>query len=393
MSSFSLLDLAPETHHVYKRSKSVVIPRVPLNGHYIPISYPESSLFSSPFFQYPSWPGQLNPSKSRWILSSPFCSYFEQLSYVPDSFDIFTEDYLMLKESYPSLEYRSRQKSEWGLSHNSAIDSSGHRFDLINTSRLCSQPIHSNNLHYIYLHHSESLNYFHWLTEYLPRIYLLYLIFGDYLSTKITLASVGFKPKSFHIDSLSCFTDSPCQLMHYPTASNIPRSLLVHPPAPGWCATQYLRMMTSFIFSKLALDASCVSYFRNKIIFIMRGKTTKNNRDLSDSSLNQFLQFCNQNDIIPLDPSEYSFNQQISIFSCVNAVVGVHGAAFANQIFCSVNTKILEFVPLSASAIPTCYLSSVSECIWSCIPLQINSNGMLELDSDCYSAILDWLNN
>ena len=171
------------------------------------------------------------------------------------------------------------------------------------------------------------------------EFFLLYLVFGDLISSKFTFASVGFQPKSFHLESLNCFTKNLTPLVHYSSACSIPRSVLVQPPSPGWCATQYLRMMRSFLISKLSLDCSCINAFNNKRIFILRGNSTKNVRDLSDVSLQSFLDFCIQNDIIPIDPSDYTFTQQVSIFSCVKAVIGVHGAAFTNQIFCSPNTK------------------------------------------------------
>jgi len=394
MSSYTLLSSAVSTHSIFHTSKTLNIPKITSNGYYYPLEYPLKSPFSSPFFNFTSWPGLLNPKTREWSLTSPFCRYFEDLMYVPDSFDIFIDRSVVLSESYPSDDIRAKQKLSWGLSHNSLIDDQGHLINLIQSSRLISEYSSENSIHFVYICHSEGLNYFHWLTEYLPRVYLLHLAFGPFISSNIIFASIGCTPRSFHADSINIFnSEISARYIHYPSTTRIPRSIVVQTPSPGWCATFYLRDMVAFIKANMPYHENILCKFANQIIFVVRGQDTKNNRDLSAKSLEQFLSFCQDSNIIVLDPSDYSFTEQVAIFSSVRAVVGVHGAAFANQIFCNINTRVLEFVPRSSSAIPTCYLSSVSQCHWSCFPLEYDVNGMLELKSYYHHHILNWLLN
>ena len=49
--------------------------------------------------------------------------------------------------------------------------------------------------------------------------------------------------------------------------------------------------------------------------------------------------------------SEYDFASQINIFHHAETVVGLHGAGFANILFCKEGTKILELKPLTAGEI------------------------------------------
>ena len=40
--------------------------------------------------------------------------------------------------------------------------------------------------------------------------------------------------------------------------------------------------------------------------------------------------------------SEYNFIEQVNIFYNANCVIGLHGAGFANIVFCKKNTVVLE---------------------------------------------------
>ena len=57
--------------------------------------------------------------------------------------------------------------------------------------------------------------------------------------------------------------------------------------------------------------------------------------------------------------SDYSFSEQVDLFSNASYVVGLHGAGFANTVFCKPNTKILEFKPINAGDM---YKNLASKC-------------------------------
>ena len=49
--------------------------------------------------------------------------------------------------------------------------------------------------------------------------------------------------------------------------------------------------------------------------------------------------------------SNYHFSDQVKIFNEAENIVGLHGAGFANIVFCKPNTKILELQSNTAGAI------------------------------------------
>ena len=60
---------------------------------------------------------------------------------------------------------------------------------------------------------------------------------------------------------------------------------------------------------------------------------------------NEVVEFLEKNGFVSVILSELSFENQIELFMNANFVTGLHGAGYANIIFCSPNTKILELKP------------------------------------------------
>ena len=46
--------------------------------------------------------------------------------------------------------------------------------------------------------------------------------------------------------------------------------------------------------------------------------------------------------------SDFSFSDQVALFHNAEQIVGLHGAAFANTIFCKPKTKVVEMRPDTA---------------------------------------------
>ena len=88
---------------------------------------------------------------------------------------------------------------------------------------------------------------------------------------------------------------------------------------------------------------SAIEFDSNEKIFI----------DRSESKFNH-CQFQNNNEIVAFLISkgfsiykigQLSFEQQVYLFKKAKVIVGAHGAAFANLVFCSPKTKVIEIKP------------------------------------------------
>ena len=95
----------------------------------------------------------------------------------------------------------------------------------------------------------------------------------------------------------------------------------------------------------------------NRKLFLKKNKKLKFNKkiflDRSNSKFNH-CQIYNQkfvngwikkNNIIICKPEKFSLNYQINLFNRSSIILGAHGAAFTNIIFCKPKTKIIEIIP------------------------------------------------
>ncbi len=63
---------------------------------------------------------------------------------------------------------------------------------------------------------------------------------------------------------------------------------------------------------------------------------------------NEVVEFLEKNGFVSVILSDLSFEDQIKLFMNADFVTGLHGAGYANIVFCSPNTKILELKPYSS---------------------------------------------
>ncbi len=79
-----------------------------------------------------------------------------------------------------------------------------------------------------------------------------------------------------------------------------------------------------------------------ELLFITRKKGTRR----SLSNIDVVEQLARENGFSVIDPGDYSWIEQVKLFSAAKRIIGVHGAGLTNIIFCkSHNVKILEILP------------------------------------------------
>ena len=182
----------------------------------------------------------------------------------------------------------------------------------------------------IVIHDHYSQNYFHWLTECLPKLYLhekdykrcLVLLPEayskcDFISTTLKLLNWEFKFinkknivffQTLYIPELTC--GSGCQ----------------HP--------DYLLPV---IFGlKNSLGISLIQ--GSKKIFITRRSTTSR-RSYPYNELEEFLR---EEGYIIIEAERYSFTEQVNLFSDCSHFIAIHGAGLTNTMFMPEHSKVME---------------------------------------------------
>lgn len=183
-----------------------------------------------------------------------------------------------------------------------------------------------------------TLNYFHWLIEYLPR---LKNISVDQLKDHHLI--IGKKmPRSFH-DSLSIVAPDvpfievdPAEEEIHVNHLLVPSFHTYHPDdfnseywIGGGISYDHLDYLRSRVFAVVPKKSHNL-----KRIFLSRkgGRNIVNIDEVSDVLMQYGFQF--------LSPENYSFEEQVQIFQDAEVIVGPAGAAFSNLIFCGTGTKV-----------------------------------------------------
>ena len=195
-------------------------------------------------------------------------------------------------------------------------------------------------------------NYWHWLLDVIPRIHILekanifdnnidYYLFPDLMrkfqGETLDILNIHHKKRlsSRHIRHLVAdeiiVTSHPYNLLNNPYIDSL--------QIPTWIV-DYLKNK----FLKICLKETSLTSFPQKI-FINRkdghsARYLTNNSEV-EKNLKKFK-------FLSLTMSDFSFSDQVALFHNAEQIVGLHGAAFANTIFCKPKTKVVEMRPDTA---------------------------------------------
>lgn len=186
-------------------------------------------------------------------------------------------------------------------------------------------------------------NYFHWLFDVLPRLGVFekkynlkkidFFLFPDTTQKfqKETLKLLKLDKKSLssikyrHIQSDQVFVTTHPYIFSknsHKDAQKIPRWIC------QWLKNNFLKHSSN-------------KYNYNKVYINRRFEknSDKSRIIINNSEIKQFLEKLGFKSLFLED---FSFVDQISIFNNAKIIVGLHGAGFANLVFCKKNTKIVE---------------------------------------------------
>jgi len=189
-------------------------------------------------------------------------------------------------------------------------------------------------------------NYFHFIFDILPKIYLLnskidikkidyFYLLGAYKWQIDILKILGIKEKKIinskinkHISADEIyFVDHPWYFKGI-IQTNLDK-------LPDWI----IKTNRKILFNKKAVK---MKKNANKI-FIDRSDSKYNHCQISN--LREIIKFSKENKFKIYQLSNFSFKKQISLFENSKIIMGAHGAGFANIIFCKPSTKIIELIP------------------------------------------------
>ena len=186
-------------------------------------------------------------------------------------------------------------------------------------------------------------NYFHFIFDIVPKIFLL--------DTKNELNNIDYfyltNPKKWKIKILKMLGINTNKILN----SNIYNHILAdevyavdHPWYNKGLIQYSLHKIPKWIINynrKIFLKQS--KKFTSKKIFLDRSDSSFNHCQIEN--IDQITTLMNKKKINIYRPEKLSFKNQIKLFNNSSIIIGAHGAAFTNIIFCKPRTKIIEIIP------------------------------------------------
>ena len=195
----------------------------------------------------------------------------------------------------------------------------------------------------IHLHKEHEANYFHWIVEVLPRLFICEKLALDYqipilvsndLHTNLydLLDRVREPRRAVLKLEKSCWYR--IQRLTYP--SDLSRILDVYDRPPSTDTTYIPVALLSEMASSIKKTAMPSMTVQKKRIFLRRGPTYR--KLLNEADVEKMLE---DYGFETINLSEMSIEEQIGLFLQVDVVVGPSGAGMTNMIWCEPSTKFL----------------------------------------------------
>ena len=189
-------------------------------------------------------------------------------------------------------------------------------------------------------------NYWHWLFDVLPRLKICndanlnleeidYFLFpsleANFQNETLDLLNIDKRKRLSSKNYRHFSADSIVVTSH-------PYALLNDPDVDSLNIPQWLFHFLKNSFLKRCLEKTNIKDFRKKI-YINRKDGTSLRYLINENEVEHFL---DKEGFTSIKLSDHSFSDQVAIFYNAEQVVGLHGAGFANTIFCKDGTKIIE---------------------------------------------------
>jgi len=190
---------------------------------------------------------------------------------------------------------------------------------------------------------SSGENYFHFMFDILPKLWLV--------KSKIKFEDIDYfllnKKIDWQIKILEMIGISSNKILSAKQYRHIEAARIISVTHP-WYLEGYIQEQVSNIPVWIVYELR--THFLNKNI---SKKNLKIFIDRSDSKFkhckimnsNELISFLKKRNFQIVKPENLSLNEQIDIFNNAKIIAGGHGAALTNIIFCEKKTNIIEFIP------------------------------------------------
>lgn len=217
----------------------------------------------------------------------------------------------------------------------------------------------ANSYTFCIKYHADADNYWHWTFDWLPRLWSLYhwMIANNISTSEIQFFSYGHL-NSFQLDWLHLLFGNSLNVIYL---SSPVQFLNCIQPNFSFSA-HHNREYLDFLFQTVSPHLPNIS--SPSRIYIHRGHA-KNGRNVTNES--EILSLLTSLGFVSVSMDNLSIFQQASLFNSADIIIGPHGSAFVNMIYCQQNISVIEFFGPSYSSMHDFSLAHQCKLNWQCI--------------------------
>jgi len=192
-------------------------------------------------------------------------------------------------------------------------------------------------------------NFTHWFTDIIPRIKIYQQKFDIKNIDKFYIPSIKY---NFQRESLSYFGINKNNIISSEKYKHIEANRIYATTHPCFHKPTLVKEWSIKYLNKIYKSKSNLKKYEK--IFINRDQfkliDTRNLKKYAEYRVllneNEIKDYLTSIGFITIKPEEYSFSDQLKMFSSAKYVIGLYGAAMMMLAFCKKKTKVLEFKPI-----------------------------------------------
>lgn len=262
---------------------------------------------------------------------------------LPNNYELFLAPWLADGSfSYPNNAIREDWKAWFPTGHNSKI--MPYTNDIINAIAVDAFDgltcLLDKKLKCIIKNHIDADNYWHWTFEWVPRL----IIIKDLMDRNKELGSIRFinigTPLNiFQYEWLENIFGSTIQICSYDRPVLCNNLLWVTPPFPAHHSIKTIFQIRSLVLDSGNFNKEDITNVYSQRVYVMRGNARNGRRIENEKEVINSLKSLGFKALAMDDLKVY---EQASIFSNADIIIGAHGSAFVNMLFCKKSCKVIE---------------------------------------------------
>jgi hypothetical protein len=272
-----------------------------------------------------------------------YTNYSTDIAYIIDNFI-----------THPSIQYRN--DVSFGIEHNEVLKNGTPK--LLKKTNLKILSVLTGG--------GGNANYFHWLFDVLPRIFLFKKLFNLKQVDKILVPNIKYR---FQYQTLKLLNIKKYQIINNESYKHICGKEVYATSHPSENSENISPILIDFLKKSFLKKTDNIKKKIIKKIYIDRSDSKSQIRDYrSITNEEEIFNYLKKKGFIKVKLAELDFIEQVYLFYNANCIFGLHGAGFSNLIFCKKNTKIIEVKPYGATTI---YKNLAKKCRLNYFGLEI----------------------